>query len=169
VKLRRPDCQVSLTATSLDVLPDKPVLLAYALVLSQVFGQLMLGLAPLLKQYFLPVAMTFSLLLGSPTSSGSMPSDLLASGYVTPSHVFPLAQGVKITRSLAYFNSADVVAPTLILLGWAVLMVGVASIAWTRQSRQSKAKEAGATVSEPVGQLQKAGMGRIRNPEIGPE
>jgi hypothetical protein len=70
---------------------------------------------------------------------------------------------------VAYFNAADVVAPILILLGWAVLMVGVASIAWTRQSRQSKAKEAGATVSEPVGQLQEAGMGRIRNPEIGPE
>ena len=52
-----------LTAVSLNILPGKPLLLAYAFVLTQVFGQLMVGAAPLLKQYFLPAALTFALIL----------------------------------------------------------------------------------------------------------
>ena len=43
-----------ITVNSLNVLPDKPVLLLYAFFLSQIFGQLLLGGAPFLKQCFLP-------------------------------------------------------------------------------------------------------------------
>lgn len=43
-----------LTAVELDVLPSKPLLPAYAFLLTQVYGQLMVGAAPLLWQYSFP-------------------------------------------------------------------------------------------------------------------
>ena len=110
------------TVERLRVLPDKPVLLFYAFFLSQVFGQLLLGAAPLLKQYFLPVAMTFALILGVPSSGGTVPPDLLPTGLRFLSNVLPLAQGVKVTRSVAYFDGAGLLAPTAILVGWAVVV-----------------------------------------------
>src|SRR6202043_3129964 len=100
------------TVERLRVLPDKPVLLFYAFFLSQVFGQLLLGAAPLLKQYFLPVAMTFALILGVPSSGGTVPPDLLPTGLRFLSNVLPLAQGVKVTRSVAYFGGAGLLPPT---------------------------------------------------------
>jgi hypothetical protein len=66
-----------LTAVSLDVLPGKPLLLAYAFLLTQMFGQLMVGAAPLLKQYFLPAGLTFALILSVPSSGGTVTPDLL--------------------------------------------------------------------------------------------
>jgi hypothetical protein len=110
-----------ITVNSLNVLPNKPLLLFYAFFLSQVFGQLLLGAAPLLKQYFLPSAMTYTLVLGVPSAGGTVPPDLLPTWLRYFSNVLPLAQGVKITRSVAYFHSADLVPPTLILVGWAVV------------------------------------------------
>jgi hypothetical protein len=118
-----------LTSVNLNVLPDKPVLLLYAFLVSQVFGQLMVGLAPLLKQYFMPVAMTFSLVLSVPSSGGTVPNDLLPTGVRYLSDVFPLAQGVKITRSVAFFHGIDLLDPTLILVAWAVVALIVVGVA----------------------------------------
>lgn len=59
---------------------------------------------------------------------------LLATGLRYPSDVLPLAQGVKITRSVAYFGGADIVAPELILMVWAAMAFVVLGIAWYRQS-----------------------------------
>jgi uncharacterized phage infection (PIP) family protein YhgE len=109
------------TVTSLSVLPDKPALLLYAFFLSQVFGQLLLGASQLLKQYFLPVALTFVLILNVPSAGGTVPPDLLPSALSLLSSVLPFAQGVKVTRSVAYFDGAELLAPTVILMGWALV------------------------------------------------
>jgi hypothetical protein len=66
-----------LTAVSLNILPGQPLLLAYAFVFSQVFGQLMVGAAPLLKQYFLPAALTFAFIFSVPSSGGTVTPGLL--------------------------------------------------------------------------------------------
>jgi hypothetical protein len=110
-----------ITVVSLNVLPNKPVLLLYAFFLSQIFGLILLALAPLLKQYFLPVSMTFALVLSVPSSGGTVPPDLLPTGLRYLSYVLPLAQGVKITRSVAYFDGEDLLPPTLILVAWAAI------------------------------------------------
>lgn len=110
-----------ITVVSLDALPNKPALLFYAFFTSQVFGQLLLGAAPIVKQYFLPLAMTFSLVVGVPSAGGTIPPDLLPTGLRYLSDVLPLAQGVRVTRSVAYFHGADLLAPTMILVAWAVV------------------------------------------------
>lgn len=123
-------------AISLDVLPNKPVLLLTVFFLSLIIGALLVGLAPFLKQHFLPVVMTFILILGVPSAGATMMPDLLPTGLRYLSDVLPLAQGVKIIRSVAYFDGADALAPTLILLGWALLALIVVGVAWDRQSHR---------------------------------
>jgi len=117
------------TVVNLNALPDKPALLLYAFFLSQVIGQLLLGAAPILKQYFLPIAMTFSLVVGVPSAGGTVPPDLLPVGLRYLSDVLPLAQGVRVARSVAYFHGADLLAPTMILVAWAVVaLIGLAFV-----------------------------------------
>lgn len=122
-----------LTATSLSIVPDKPLLLVYAFLLTQVFGQLMVGAGPLLKQYFLPFAMTFALILSVPSSGGTVSSDLLPTPFRYLSDALPLAQTVNVIRSVAYFSNADITPPTLLILLWAAIAAAVVAIAWLRQ------------------------------------
>lgn len=131
-----------LTAVSLRIVPDKPLLLAYAFLLTQVFGQLMVGAAPLLKQYFLPFALTFGLILSVPSSGGTVTPDLLPTPFRYLSDALPLAQAVNVTRSVAYFRAAGITRPTLLMLLWAAIAAGTVAIAWRRQPRASQSASA---------------------------
>jgi hypothetical protein len=124
-----------LTAVSLDILPSKPLLLAYAFLLTQVFGQLMVGAAPLLKQYFLPAGLTFALVLSVPSSGGTVAPDLLPTPFRLLSDGLPLAQAVDVMRSVAYFHGADTTQPTLIMLIWAAIAIATVAVAARRQPR----------------------------------
>ena len=73
--------------------------------------------SPKCSQYFLPVALTFVLILNVPSAGGTVPPDLLPTRLRFLSNVLPLAQGVKITRSVVYFDGAELLGPTLILVG----------------------------------------------------
>jgi hypothetical protein len=145
-----------ITVVNLNALPNKPALLLYAFFLSQVFGQLLLGAAPILKQYFLPVAMTFSLVVGVPSAGGTVPPDLLPVGLRYLSDVLPLAQGVRIARSVAYFHDANLLAPTMILVAWtAVALIGLAFVRY-RDTPSDETRSDGVTATHlltvsPVG------------------
>ena len=137
-----------LSAVSLGILPDQPLLLAYAFLLTQVFGQLGVGAAPLLKQYFLAASLTFALILSVPSSGGTVPPDLLPTPFRYLSDALPLAQAVSIIRSVAYFRSADIARPTLLMLLWAAIAAGLVAVAWLRQppTRPTGAEPRGARV-----------------------
>jgi hypothetical protein len=141
-----------LTAVSLNILPAKPLLLAYEFVLTQVFGQLMVGAAPLLKQYFLPAALTFALILSVPSSGGTVTPDLLPAPFRYLSDALPLAQAVNVTRSVAYFRGAGITQPTLLMLLWAAIAAGTVAIAWRRQPRPQLAstEDSGHPQREPL-------------------
>ena len=74
--------------------------MAYAFLLTQAYGQLMVGAAPLLKQYFLPVSLTAALILSVPSSGGTVSPDLLPGLFRDLSYGLPLAQAVKATRGV---------------------------------------------------------------------
>jgi hypothetical protein len=131
-----------LTAVELHVLPDKPLLLIYAFLVTQVYGQLMVGAAPLLKQFFLPVSLTLALILSVPSSGGTVTPDLLPTPFHDLSDALPLAQAVRVTRSVAYFHNAGIAQATLVLALWAAAAAATVAIAWRRQ--QSRARTAAA-------------------------
>ena len=129
-----------LTTVTLHVLPDKPLLLVYGFLLTQIFGQLMVGIAPLLRQYFLPFSLTFALILSVPSSGGTVTPDLLPTPFRYLSDALPLAQAVKITRSVAYFHNAGLIQPTLLMLLWAAIAAAAVATAWLRQPRAQRPK-----------------------------
>jgi hypothetical protein len=128
-----------LTAVDLHVLPGKPLLLVYAFLLTQVYGQLMVGVAPLLKQYFLPFSLTAALILSVPSSGGTVTPDLLPTLFHDLSYALPLAQGVTVTRGVAYFHDSGIAQASLVLGLWAVIAGAAVAIAWRRQSRAQAA------------------------------
>lgn len=128
-----------LTATNLNVLPDKPVLLLVAFSLSLIFGELFVGAASFLKGYFLPVALGFALLVGTPSAGATITPDLLPTGLRYLSDVLPMAQSVKITRDVAYFDGAGVGLPIVILAVWIAIAALVVGVAWLRQPSRRQA------------------------------
>jgi ABC-type multidrug transport system permease subunit len=142
-----------LTVVGLNVLPGKPLLLVYAFLLSQVYGQLMVGAAPLLKQYFLPVSLTSALILSVPSSGGTVPPDLLPAFFRDLSYVLPLAQGVTVTRGVAYFHNSGIAQATLVLGLWAAVAAAIVALTSLRQSRvrvASRERVAGANAETRV-------------------
>jgi hypothetical protein len=128
-----------LTVIGFNVLPGKPLLIPYEFLLTQAYAQLFVGGAVLLRQYFLPVSMTIALILSVPSAGATVPPDLMPPVFRDLSYVMPLAQGVRFTRSIAYFRNASLFAPTAVLLGWLLLAACVLSTAWVRQTRARKA------------------------------
>jgi hypothetical protein len=121
-----------ITAITLNVLPNDILLLLVGFILSQIIGQLLVGLVPLLKQYFLPVVMTFILVFGVPTAGATMAPDLLPTGLRYLSDILPFAQQVKITRNVAYFGGTESLAPSIILAVWAAIAAVVIGVAMRR-------------------------------------
>jgi uncharacterized phage infection (PIP) family protein YhgE len=121
------------TAVQLDIVPNKPLLLLPQFVLTQVFGQLLAGAALLVQRYFLPFAMTFLMILSVPSSGGVVTPDLLPAPFRFINDKLPLAQGVKITRSVAYFDNAGLTRPVVVLTVWAAIAAGTVLVARARQ------------------------------------
>jgi hypothetical protein len=124
-----------LTAVWFDVLPGKPLLLVYAFVLTQVYGLLMVGLTPWVKQFFLPVSLTWALILSVPSSGGTVSPDMMPALFHDLSYVLPLAQTVTVTRGVSYFHNAGIAQATWVLGLWAAVAVAVVAFSWLAQAR----------------------------------
>ncbi|OAH11735.1 hypothetical protein [Streptomyces jeddahensis] len=105
-------------AVSMDVVPAKPVLIVHAFLLTQAIGWLTTAVALLAKHHFMPVAMTFVLILGIPTAGGSVPPDMLPAALGALHQMLPFGQFIDLVRSSAYFGGHDTVRPLITLLGW---------------------------------------------------
>ena len=127
-----------LAAVQLDIVPNKPLLLLPQFVLTQVFGQLLVGVALLLTRFFLPVAMTFLMILSVPSSGGVVTPDLLPAPFRLLNETLPLAQGVKINRSVAYFDNAGLTRPVVVLTLWVAIAVGTVVVASARQRHTAR-------------------------------
>jgi len=61
------------------------------------------------------VAIVLFVLLGNPTSAGSVPVQMLSSGYRFLAGVLPTNAGVALVRGIAYFGGNQVAPPLLVL------------------------------------------------------
>ncbi|AAT88827.1 hypothetical protein ATY41_12150 [Leifsonia xyli subsp. xyli] len=107
-------------ATSLDVIPPDFALLGYVFLLTQAIEWLTTVAALHVKHFFMPIAMTFVLLLGIPTSGATVSSDMLPTWLAAIGDWHPFAQFIILTRADAYLGS-DAIRPILVLTGRAVL------------------------------------------------
>lgn len=128
-------------ATAMDVLPGgHPLLLLYGFVLTQAVGWLTTAAAQLAKRYFMPLSMTFVLILGLPTAGGTVNADMLPGPGRFLNAFLPFAQFVDLTRAEAYFSGHGTVRPLLTLLAWAA--AGAALLAWSVRRGRTRTPEA---------------------------
>ncbi|XVU26841.1 carboxypeptidase regulatory-like domain-containing protein [Actinoplanes sp. CA-054009] len=111
-----------------DVIPTDWWLLLYGFLLTQAIGWITTALPRFVKQFTMPVAMTFVLLLGLPTSGGTVNADMLPTGLRWLHDVLPFGQFIEIARSSAYFGNHGLARPLTILLAWVV--AAAALLAW---------------------------------------
>lgn len=126
-------------ATGMDVLPTQPLLLVYGFLITQVIGWIMTGMTPFVRQFFVPVAMTFVLALGAPSAGGTVVGDLLPQPVRWLNEVMPMAQVVSLARAAAYFDGHGTPRPLLILLGWLVAGAALMYAAHRRGLAQQRA------------------------------
>lgn len=107
-------------ATARDVIPADGWLLLYGFMLTQAIGWLTTALPRLVKQFFIPVSMTFVLILGIPSSGGSVNADMLPTGLRWLHDVFPFGQFIEAARASAYFGNHGLARPMIILTSWVV-------------------------------------------------
>jgi ABC-type multidrug transport system permease subunit len=87
----------------------------FALV--QAIGWTLTGAAEFVKQFPVPIALTFVLVLGVPTAGAPVTPDMLPAVLGAVNQVMPLGQFVSLVRSLAY-GVGSPLHPTIVLLAW---------------------------------------------------
>ncbi|BBH69938.1 hypothetical protein ACTI_66230 [Actinoplanes sp. OR16] len=112
-----------------DVIPADGWLLLYGFLLTQAIGWLTSALPRLVRQFFMPVAMTFVLILGIPTSGATVNADMLPAPLGWLHRVLPFGQFIEAARASAFFGGHGLAKPLTVLVAWAV---GAALLlAWT--------------------------------------
>jgi hypothetical protein len=134
-----------LVAIGLDVVPNDPRLLLYGFMLTQAIGWLTTATALNLRQYFMPTAMTFVLVLGIPSSGGTVSGDMLPTPVGWLNDVLPFAAFIDAVRASAYASGAGLTRPLLVLASWAALGAGL--LAWT--SARAKRAAVAARLADP--------------------
>jgi hypothetical protein len=106
-------------ATARDVIPADGRLLLYGFLLTQAIGWLTTALPRLVKQFFMPVAMTFVLILGIPSAGATVNADMLPTVLRWLHQVLPFGQFIEVARASAFFGGHGLARPLAILICWA--------------------------------------------------
>lgn len=104
--------------------------------MTQAIGWITSAVAVLAKRYFMPISMTFVLVLGIPSSGGTVNADMLPPFIAWLHSVLPFGQFIEATRSIAYFNGQGAAKPLAIVTAWALVGAGLLVLAH-RRSRAS--------------------------------
>jgi hypothetical protein len=122
-------------ATGRNVLPADAALLPAGFLLVQAIAWTTTAAATFVRQYLLPVALTFVLVLGVPTSAGTVAADMLPSFLGVLHAGMPLGAFVDLVRASAY-GVGEVGRPLAVLVAWVVLGAGLMGCAHRAHRRQ---------------------------------
>lgn len=141
-------------ATALDILPAAPWILPVGFLLTQAIGWLTSGVAVLAKRFFMPISMTFVLVLGIPTGGATVNADMLPSFMAFLHAALPFGQYIDAARSLAYFDGRGAWQPVGVVLLWAIVGIGLLAAAHRKGPRAVEKAEI--TAAEALGEEQVA-------------
>jgi len=132
---------------AMGVIPNKPVAMLLAFLLTQGISLTSFGLVPIAKQFFPGVAMGLFVMLSMPSSGGAIPIQMVPGFFRALHPYFPMGNLIEALRGIFYFDGVGITRPILVLCAW--VLVGVLLIAghalWLRR-KESGQQEA---VEEP--------------------
>nr|WP_312871935.1 carboxypeptidase regulatory-like domain-containing protein [Amycolatopsis acididurans] len=125
---------------ALHVIPDKPIAMLLAFLLTQGISLTSFGLVPFAKQFFPGVAMGLFVLLSMPSSGGAIPIQMVPGFFRALHPYFPMGNLIEALRGIFYFNGAGITRPILVLCAW--VLVGVLLVAghalWLRKKESGQ-------------------------------
>lgn len=107
-------------ATGMQAIPSDLRLIGYALLLTQTIGWLTTAAALYARHFFMPLAMTFVLILGIPSSGATVNADMLPYAVRWIGDWHPFAQFIDLARADAYLGSDGGARPLAVIGAWAV-------------------------------------------------
>ncbi len=142
-----------LVGLSIDVMPNDPLAIVYAFMLTQAVAWTTYGLAPLVKQFLPGVAIGLFVLLSIPSSGGAIPHQLVPGFFAALHPVMPLGNVVDALRGIFYFDGVGLLRPTLVLGAWllgSALLVALVALRSRRLERSAGQPQGEVTAREPV-------------------
>jgi hypothetical protein len=116
-------------------------------------GAVIVGFAALVGPSGVAIGPVLFLLIANPISSAAQPLEFLAAPWGLVGQWFPPGAAATLLRDLSYFPAADVTFPWLVLAGWALFGLVLATIGHFKDrgaALESAVEEAEAPVEEPV-------------------
>lgn len=133
---------------AMHVIPDKPIAMLFAFLLTQGISLTAFGLVPFTKQFFPGVAMGLFVLLSMPASGGAIPIQLVP-GFFRALHPFmPMGNLIEVLRGVFYFDGVGITRPILVLCAW--ILLGVLLIAGHALWLRKKVAQDEAVAEPPV-------------------
>ena len=140
-------------ALAMHVVPNQPITMLFAFLLTQGVSLTSFGLVPIAKQFFPGVAMGLFVMLGMPSSGGAIPVQLVP-GFFRALHPFlPMGNLIELLRGLFYFDGVGITRPILVLCAWILvgaLLVGGHSLLQRRKIAKGEQAVAEPPVEDPV-------------------
>jgi hypothetical protein len=105
-------------AYGMHAIPQHPLDMLYLFLLTQAVSLTAYGLVPFFGNFFPGVAVTLFVLLGIPTSSATVPVDMVPGFFRFLHPVLPPGNAVDAMRSIGYFDGRQLGRPTAVLCTW---------------------------------------------------
>ncbi|WP_204078858.1 DUF3533 domain-containing protein [Planotetraspora phitsanulokensis] len=123
-------------AYGMDAIPQHPLALLYLFLLTQAVSLTSYGFVPFLGPFFPGAAVTLFVLLGVPSSGGTVPIDLLNGFFRFLHPVLPMGNAADALRLVDYFDGRQLGRPTAVLCAWIATGAALIVLGYLKQLRQ---------------------------------
>lgn len=124
------------------------MLMGATFVLVLGIGWTLTGAAVVLRQFLVPTALTFVLVLGVPTAGAPVAADMLPTAFRWLHEIMPMGQFITLVRSLAY-GIGSPLHPVIVLLGWLAIGAFLVALAGRQAGARAPTRGPRTTGSRP--------------------
>lgn len=107
-------------ALSMDVIPNEPLAIPIAMLLTFGISMTCFGLVPLTGQLFPGIAVGLFIFLSMPSSGGAIPVQMVPEFFRALHPFMPMGNLIEALRGLFYFDGVGMTRPILVLAAWLV-------------------------------------------------
>ncbi|MEU6573469.1 carboxypeptidase regulatory-like domain-containing protein [Streptomyces sp. NPDC046805] len=143
----------------MDVIPNEPLALLYAFLITQAVAWVTYGLVPFARQALPGVAVGLFVMLSVPSSGGAIPWQMTPAFFRWLHPVMPMGNLLDALRGIFYFDNKGLLHPTVVLCVWAVVgaaLIGVGALLQRRQEQQAALEGADDASADDGDQVEEA-------------
>lgn len=122
---------------AIGVVPDQPLAILYAFLVTQAVGWTVYGLVPFVRQFIPGVSVLLFVLLSIPSSGGAIPRQMVPGFFRWLHPIMPLGNLVDALRGIFYFDGKGLLRPTLVISAWIVFGVLLVALGAFLQHRNA--------------------------------